>query len=77
MISSILVHQLEIFERNQTDLILLLCYKNAQNGLASCRIETIDKDGAQNLVPGVCLPLNTSFYMPEAVNVHPQRYLQV
>ncbi|KAK9947396.1 hypothetical protein M0R45_003022 [Rubus argutus] len=55
---------------------MMMLKDNAQNGLASCRIETIDKDGAQNLVPGICLPLNTSFYMPEAVNVHPQRYLQ-
>ncbi|XP_044472434.1 putative thiamine biosynthesis oxidoreductase ThiO isoform X2 [Mangifera indica] len=49
---------------------------NAQNCLSSCRIETIDKDSAQRLVPNLCVPLNTAFYMPDAVNVHPQHYLQ-
>ncbi|XP_062010546.1 uncharacterized protein LOC133726922 isoform X1 [Rosa rugosa] len=55
---------------------MMVLKDNAQNGLASCRIEAIDEDGAQNLVPGICSPFNTSFYMPEAVNVHPQRYLE-
>ncbi|KAF5945924.1 hypothetical protein HYC85_016152 [Camellia sinensis] len=50
--------------------------QNAQNCLASCRIESIDKNAAQNLVPNLCVPLNSAFYMPEAINVHPQRYLQ-
>ncbi|XP_010488817.1 PREDICTED: uncharacterized protein LOC104766606, partial [Camelina sativa] len=49
---------------------------NARNCLASCVVETIDKDGAQNLVPNLCLPLNCAFYFPEAMNVNPQRYLQ-
>ncbi|KAJ0030457.1 hypothetical protein Pint_14675 [Pistacia integerrima] len=49
---------------------------NAQNCLSSCRIETIGKDAARSLVPNLCVPLNTAFYMPDAVNVHPQRYLQ-
>lgn len=49
---------------------------NAQNCLASCRIDTIDNDAAQNLVPNLCVPFNLAYYMPEAVNVHPQRYLQ-
>ncbi|XP_052182092.1 uncharacterized protein LOC127794866 [Diospyros lotus] len=48
---------------------------NAQKCLASCRIESIDKDAAQDLVPNLCVPLNSAFYMPEAVNVYPQRYL--
>ncbi|KAM7472960.1 hypothetical protein LguiA_011143 [Lonicera macranthoides] len=49
---------------------------NAQNCLAGCRIESIDKDIAQKLVPNLCIPFNAAFYMPEAVNVHPQRYLE-
>ncbi|XP_038700666.1 uncharacterized protein LOC119997601 isoform X2 [Tripterygium wilfordii] len=49
---------------------------NAQNSLASCRIETMDEDAAQKLVPNLCVPFNSAFYMPDAVNVHPQRYLQ-
>ncbi|XP_031257974.1 uncharacterized protein LOC116115999 [Pistacia vera] len=49
---------------------------NAQNCLSSCRIETIGKDAARSLVPNLCVPLNAAFYMPDAVNVHPQRYLQ-
>ncbi|KAH0970235.1 hypothetical protein GBA52_022391 [Prunus armeniaca] len=55
---------------------LMLLKDNAQNCLASCGIETIDNDAAQNLLPSICVPFNTSFYMPEAVNIHPQRYLQ-
>lgn len=55
---------------------LMLLKDNAQHCLASCRIETIDNDAAQNLLPSICVPFNTSFYMPEAVNIHPQRYLQ-
>ncbi|XP_062159042.1 uncharacterized protein LOC133866507 [Alnus glutinosa] len=54
----------------------LILNDNAQNCLASCRIETIDQDAAQNLVPNLCVPFNSAFYMPEAVNIHPQRYLQ-
>ncbi|GMN47174.1 hypothetical protein TIFTF001_016358 [Ficus carica] len=42
----------------------------------SCRIETINKEAAQNLVPNLCIPFDTAFYMPQAVNIHPQRYLQ-
>ncbi|KAK9268555.1 hypothetical protein L1049_000309 [Liquidambar formosana] len=49
---------------------------NAQNCLSSCRIESIDKNAAQNLVPNLSIPFNSAFFMPEAVNVHPQRYLQ-
>ncbi|XP_012071448.1 uncharacterized protein LOC105633467 isoform X2 [Jatropha curcas] len=43
---------------------------------ASCRIETIDKHAALKLVPHICLPFNSAFHMPQAVNVHPLRYLQ-
>ncbi|KAL6221582.1 hypothetical protein ACLB2K_004978 [Fragaria x ananassa] len=55
---------------------MMVVKDNAQNGLAGCRIESIDEDAAQNLVPGICSPYNTCFYMPQAVNVHPQRYLE-
>lgn len=27
-------------------------------------------------MPNLCVPFNLAFYMPEAVNVHPQRYLE-
>ncbi|XP_058067543.1 uncharacterized protein LOC131216928 isoform X2 [Magnolia sinica] len=50
--------------------------ENAQNCLGSCRIEFIHKDAAQNLVPDLCVPVNSAVYMPQAVNVHPKRYLQ-
>ncbi|GFS41636.1 FAD-dependent oxidoreductase family protein [Actinidia rufa] len=50
--------------------------KNAQKCLASCQIESIDGDAAQVLVPNLCAPLNSAFYMPEAINIHPQRYLK-
>ncbi|KAH7841946.1 hypothetical protein Vadar_004436 [Vaccinium darrowii] len=49
---------------------------NAQNSLPCCKIESIDRDAAQNLVPSLCVPLNSAFYMPEAINVHPRRYLK-
>ncbi|KAK1549784.1 hypothetical protein Q3G72_007787 [Acer saccharum] len=55
---------------------LNLLNDNAQNCLSSCRIEAMDKDAARNLVPDICVPLNTAFYMPDAVNIRPQRYLQ-
>lgn len=55
---------------------LLLLSDNARNCLSSCRIETINKEAAQNLVPNLCIPFDTAFYMPQAVNIHPQRYLQ-
>ncbi|XP_016484181.1 uncharacterized protein LOC107804765 [Nicotiana tabacum] len=49
---------------------------NAQNCIASCRIKSIHKDAAQKLVPGLCVPLDLAFHMREAVNVHPQNYLE-
>ncbi|XP_050214334.1 uncharacterized protein LOC126665552 isoform X3 [Mercurialis annua] len=55
---------------------LNVLYDNAQNCDASCRIETVDADSAQNLVPNICLPFKSAFYMPQAVNVHPLRYLR-
>ncbi|KAL6973913.1 hypothetical protein U1Q18_028098 [Sarracenia purpurea var. burkii] len=50
--------------------------ENAQKCLASCKIESIDGEAAQNLVPNLCVPMNSAFYMPEAINVHPQHYLK-
>ncbi|XP_031742853.1 uncharacterized protein LOC101203097 isoform X2 [Cucumis sativus] len=55
---------------------LVVLKENAQNGLDSCRIETIDEDAARNLVPELYVPLNTAFYMPQAVNINSQRYLE-
>nr|XP_027066258.1 uncharacterized protein LOC113692102 isoform X1 [Coffea arabica] len=49
---------------------------NAENCLASCRIESMDKHAAENLVPGLSVPLNVAFHMPEALNVHSQYYLE-
>ncbi|KAK6236888.1 hypothetical protein SCA6_012225 [Theobroma cacao] len=49
---------------------------NAQSCLASCKIEIIDKDAAQKLVPHIHVPFNLAFYMPEAVNVNSLRYLK-
>nr|GMD19429.1 uncharacterized protein LOC109160310 [Ipomoea batatas] len=49
---------------------------NAQDFLASCRIETINRESAQNLVPSLFVPLDVAFHMPEAVNVHSQYYLE-
>ncbi|KAJ9557989.1 hypothetical protein OSB04_012603 [Centaurea solstitialis] len=50
--------------------------KNAQNSLAGCRVQCINEDEAHTLVPNICVPSNSAFYMPDAVNVHPQRYLE-
>ncbi|XP_057767122.1 uncharacterized protein LOC130987562 [Salvia miltiorrhiza] len=50
--------------------------ENAQNYLANCRIEVINEDAAQKLVPNLSVPLNMAFYMPEALNVNAQRYLK-
>ncbi|MCL7024231.1 hypothetical protein MKW94_010943 [Papaver nudicaule] len=50
--------------------------ENSQDFLESCRLISIDKYGAQKLVPGICAPLDSAIYMPQAVNVHPPRYLQ-
>ncbi|KAF6147410.1 hypothetical protein GIB67_016767 [Kingdonia uniflora] len=50
--------------------------ENAQNCLGSCRIEYMDEDGAQNLIPNLSLPFKSAIYMPQAINIHPRRYLQ-
>ncbi|XP_047323645.1 uncharacterized protein LOC124927296 isoform X2 [Impatiens glandulifera] len=49
---------------------------NAQNSLPSCRIEQIDQDDTRKPVPGLLVPLNLSFFMPEAISINPQLYLQ-
>ncbi|CAN1166602.1 hypothetical protein LINPERHAP2_LOCUS26787 [Linum perenne] len=49
---------------------------NAQICDPNCRIDTIDNDFAQTLVPNICLPHNVAFYLPAAVNVYPLQYLQ-
>ncbi|XP_074281237.1 uncharacterized protein LOC141606119 isoform X2 [Silene latifolia] len=50
--------------------------ENALNCLSSCRIRTIDGVAARELVPNLSTPLDTAFFMPDAVNVNPQVYLQ-
>ncbi|KAM7263172.1 hypothetical protein ACFE04_000855 [Oxalis oulophora] len=50
--------------------------QNAQDCLHSCKIDTIDSNTAQSLVPNLAVPLNSAFYMPEAVNVNSRRYLE-
>ncbi|KAK4769487.1 hypothetical protein SAY86_027637 [Trapa natans] len=50
--------------------------KNAESCLPSCRIESIDKEAAETLVPNIHIPFKSLFYMPEALNVHPLSYLQ-
>uniref|UniRef100_A0A162A4L9 FAD dependent oxidoreductase domain-containing protein n=1 Tax=Daucus carota subsp. sativus TaxID=79200 RepID=A0A162A4L9_DAUCS len=45
-----------------------LMNENAQNCLAGCRIESVDKEAAERLVPNLSVPCNLAFYMPEAVN---------
>ncbi|XP_028754053.1 uncharacterized protein LOC114713545 isoform X2 [Neltuma alba] len=49
---------------------------NVRTCLPSCRIETLNTGEVQNLVPGLCLPMGTAFFMPEAFNIHCQHYLQ-
>ncbi|XP_075675203.1 uncharacterized protein LOC142643147 isoform X3 [Castanea sativa] len=50
--------------------------QNFNGSIVRRRIETIDQVAAQNLASNLCLPFNSAFYMPEAVNIHPQHYLQ-
>ncbi|KAL6534919.1 hypothetical protein OROGR_013594 [Orobanche gracilis] len=40
------------------------------------KIELIDGDSAHDLIPNLSLPLNSAFYMPEALNINAQSYLQ-
>ncbi|KAK5773145.1 hypothetical protein PVK06_049450 [Gossypium arboreum] len=48
---------------------------NAKNCLANCKIEIIDKNAAEKLVPHIHMPFNLAFYMPEAINVNSKYYL--
>ncbi|KAL0345672.1 UNVERIFIED_CONTAM: hypothetical protein Sradi_4398500 [Sesamum radiatum] len=50
--------------------------ENAQNCIANCRIEPIHEEAAQNLVPNLSVPLNLAFFMPEALNINAQSYLE-
>ncbi|XP_061351144.1 uncharacterized protein LOC133296207 [Gastrolobium bilobum] len=49
---------------------------NVKTYLPSCRVETLNNEEAQCLLPGVCLPFNTAFFMPEGLNIDSQNYLQ-
>lgn len=51
--------------------------QNAENCLPNCKIQTLDRDAAENMVPNLSVPFGLAFYMPEALNVHPLQYLQV
>ncbi|KAL8497786.1 hypothetical protein ACS0TY_021208 [Phlomoides rotata] len=50
--------------------------ENALNCLPECRIELLHEDAARKLIPNLSLPLNLAFYMPEALNVNAQKYLE-
>ncbi|KAJ4957511.1 hypothetical protein NE237_024622 [Protea cynaroides] len=50
--------------------------ENVQNCLRECRIESIDKEAASNLIPNMRMPYNSAIYMPEAININPQPYLK-
>ncbi|RDX71871.1 hypothetical protein CR513_48718, partial [Mucuna pruriens] len=50
--------------------------RNVKTCLPSCKVETLNNEEAQSLLPGVCLPFTTAFYMPEALNIDSQHYLQ-
>ncbi|WJX29398.1 hypothetical protein P8452_18046 [Trifolium repens] len=49
---------------------------NAKTCLPCCRVETLNNEEAQGLLPGVLLPFNTAFFMPEALNINPRHYLE-
>lgn len=51
-------------------------HENARDCLTSCQIKTLNEIAARNLIPNLCNPLNTAFFMPEAVNINPQNYLK-
>ncbi|ESW10422.1 hypothetical protein PHAVU_009G208100 [Phaseolus vulgaris] len=50
--------------------------ENVKTCLPSCRVQTLNNGEAQSLLPGVYLPFNTAFYMPEALNINSRHYLQ-
>ncbi|CAJ2637523.1 unnamed protein product [Trifolium pratense] len=49
---------------------------NAKTCLPCCRVKTLNNEEAQGLLPGVLLPFNTAFFMPEALNINPRHYLE-
>ncbi|XP_058768801.1 uncharacterized protein LOC131642583 isoform X2 [Vicia villosa] len=49
---------------------------NAKTCFPCCRVETLNDEEAQGLLPGVLLPFDTAFFMPEALNINPQHYLE-
>ncbi|CAM8914505.1 unnamed protein product [Rhodiola kirilowii] len=50
--------------------------ENARNCLPSCRIQSINQDAYKNLIPNLSTPCDAAFYLPDAVNINPQRYIQ-
>ncbi|CAM8984408.1 unnamed protein product [Rhodiola kirilowii] len=50
--------------------------ENARNCLPSCRIQSINQDASKNLIPNLSTPCDAAFYLPDAVNINPQRYIQ-
>uniref|UniRef100_A0ACD5XXP9 Uncharacterized protein n=1 Tax=Avena sativa TaxID=4498 RepID=A0ACD5XXP9_AVESA len=50
--------------------------ENAQSCLQSCSLQVLDTDAAQRLIPGLQVPLNLAVYMPLALNINPNKYLQ-
>jgi hypothetical protein len=72
-IPEILVVKLEFLIDN----FRLSYFQNAKTCLPCCRVETLNNEEAQGLLPGVLLPFNTAFFMPEALNINPRHYLEV
>ncbi|KAK8918837.1 hypothetical protein KSP39_PZI021871 [Platanthera zijinensis] len=50
--------------------------ENAQNCFKNCTLEVLDGKAAERLVPNLAVPLDFAIYMPQAMNIHPKRYLQ-
>ncbi|GLJ43028.1 hypothetical protein SUGI_0892990 [Cryptomeria japonica] len=50
--------------------------KSAHVSLPNCKISYINGVEARELLPGMLPPSDFSLYMPQAVNIHPGRYLQ-
>lgn len=49
---------------------------NAKTSLPCCRVQTLNNQAAQTLLPGLCLPFDTAFFMPQALNINPRHYLE-
>ncbi|XP_021741894.1 uncharacterized protein LOC110708092 isoform X2 [Chenopodium quinoa] len=56
--------------------ILDVMHQNALTSLPTCPIQTLDGAAARDLIPNLCTPLNTAFFMPLAVNLNPRNYLK-